>query len=81
MYGFIYLIACLTFDDDIHRYCEKTGFIMRSSRARKFYLFFFVLFLLVVETVMYLSIQTEWNMPQDWIVNANNHSEKCKATF
>ena len=81
MLGLIYLIACLTFDDEIHRYCEKTGFILRSSRSRKFYLFFFTLFLLTLETVIYLSELDTWNMPQDWIVNANFHSANCKSFF
>ena len=79
--GVIYLITCLTFDDEIHRYCEKTGFILRSSRSRKFYLFFFVLFLLTLESVIYLSLYDTWNMPQDWIVNANFHSQNCKWLF
>ena len=81
MLGIIYLIGCITFDEEIHRYCEKTGFILRSSRARKFYLFFFTLFLLTLETVIYLSEQNTWNMPQYWIVNANFHSENCKQFF
>ena len=79
--GLIYLIGCLTFDDEIHRYCEKTGFILRSSRARKFYLFFFTLFLLTVESIIYLSLADTWNMPQDWIVNANFYSQHCKWLF
>ena len=79
--GLIYLIGCLTFDDEIHRYCEKTGFILRSSRARKFYLFFFTLFLLTLESIIYLSLDGTWNMPQDWIVNANFYSQHCKWLF
>ena len=34
--GFVYLVLCLTFDKEIHRWCEKTGFILQSSRLRKF---------------------------------------------
>lgn len=43
MTGFCYLVAVLVFDEEVHRYCQKTGFLMRQSRSRKFYLFFFIL--------------------------------------
>ena len=79
--GFIYLVGCITFDEEIHKYCEKTGFVIRTSRARKFYLFFFVLFLITVETCLYMTQQNTWNMPQDWIVNAYYHSPNCKPFF
>jgi len=28
LYGVIYLVLCLNFDTEIHRMCEKTGFIV-----------------------------------------------------
>ena len=28
LYGLIYLVFCLNFDKEIHRMCEKTGFIV-----------------------------------------------------
>jgi hypothetical protein len=28
LYGIIYLVLCLNFDREIHRLCEKTGFIV-----------------------------------------------------
>ena len=27
--GFCYLVGALVFDNEIHRYCQKTGFLMR----------------------------------------------------
>ena len=79
--GFIFLVGCITFDEEIHKYCEKTGFLLRSSRSRKFYLFFFVLFLITLETIIYMTQENTWNMPQDWIVNANYQSPNCKDFF
>lgn len=78
--GMVYLVLCLTFDDEIHRYCEKTGFIVKSSRSRKFHVFFFSLacFILVVA---YFSALQGWTMPLDWIVNANMHEEICLTQF
>ena len=61
--GFCYLVMCLVFDTELHRYSLRTGFSMRSSRARKFYLFFFLLGLLVGFLVYYYSIVGVWNMP------------------
>ena len=61
--GFCYLVFCLVFDTDLHRYSLRTGFSMRSSRARKFYLFFFLLALLVAFLVYYYSLEGLWNMP------------------
>lgn len=29
MFGAAYLVLCLTFDSEVHRYCEKTGFLLR----------------------------------------------------
>jgi hypothetical protein len=28
LYGIVYLVLCLNFDREIHRLCEKTGFIV-----------------------------------------------------
>jgi len=61
--GFCYLVACLVFDTEVHRYTLRTGFSMRSSRARKFYLFFFLLGLLVAFLMYYYSVEGLWNMP------------------
>ena len=63
MVGFSYLIAALVFDNEVHKYCQKVGFLMRSSRSRKFYLFFFLLGLIVAVMVYYYSLESLWNMP------------------
>ena len=61
--GFCYLVGCLVFDTEVHRYCQKTGFNMRSSRSRKFYLFFFLLGTWVLVLTYYYSLASIWNMP------------------
>ena len=69
--AFCYLVATLVFDNEVHRYTLRTGFSIRSSRARKFYLFFFMLGLFVAILIYYYSLDGTWNMPQNWVVNAN----------
>ena len=78
--GFVYLIFCLTFDNEIHRYCERAGFIVRSSRSRKFHIFFFCLACLIF-ILGYFSALGGWTMPLNWIVNANMHEEICLKLF
>ena len=78
--GLVYLIFCLTFDDEIHRYCEKLGFIMKSSRSRKFHVFFFALACLVLGFAYYAAL-SDLSMPLYWIVNATKNEEICLQLF
>jgi hypothetical protein len=55
LYGFIMLVLALNFDTEIHRLCEKTGFIVQSSRKYKFYLFFVCIGMFVVALIYYNS--------------------------
>ena len=61
--GFSYLVGTLVFDSEVHRYSLRTGFSMRSSRARKFYLFFFLLGIFIAFLVFYYSLEGLWIMP------------------
>jgi hypothetical protein len=63
IYGFIYLVLCMNFDVEIHRICEKTGFVVQSSRKYKFYLFFTCIACFVVGLVYYNSELDYWTMP------------------
>ena len=63
LYGLIFLVLCLNFDTEIHRMCEKTGFIVQSSRKYKFYLFFLCIGLFVVCLIYYNSELDYWTMP------------------
>lgn len=56
--GFYFLIAVLTFDVELHKFSLQTGFSMRSSRAKKFYLFFFLIAIFVVIVTFYLSFSS-----------------------
>jgi hypothetical protein len=75
LYGLIYLVLCLNFDREIHKMCEKTGFIVQSSRKYKFYLFFLCIGLFIVTLVYYNCEIDNWTMPQTWVVNV---SDPCK---
>lgn len=72
LYGLIYLVLCLNFDREIHRMCEKTGFIVQSSRKYKFYLFFLCIGLFMVALVYYNCEADSWTMPQTWVVYATD---------
>ena len=61
--GFVYLVIVLTFDKEIHRWCEKAGFIRQSSRVRKFNAFFGCLGAFVLYSLMYMSVNDSWDMP------------------
>lgn len=63
LYGFIALVLCMNFDTEIHKLCEKTGFIVQSSRKYKFYLFFTCIGMFVVSLIYYVSELDEWTMP------------------
>ena len=52
----VYLVICLTFDKEIHRFCEKTGFILQSSRVRKFNTFFMCLGSFVFYILFYMAV-------------------------
>lgn len=43
IYGVLYCIICISLDAEIHTICEKTAFIVKSSRKYKFKLFFLCL--------------------------------------
>lgn len=63
LYGMVFLVLCMNFDTEIHRLCEKTGFIVQSSRKYKFYLFFLCIGLFIIALVYYNSELDFWTMP------------------
>lgn len=63
LYGLIYLALCMNFDTEIHKMCEKIGFIVKTSRKYKFYLFFLCLSLFVLILTYYNSELEQWTMP------------------
>ena len=56
--------------------CEKTGFIVQSSRKYKFYLFFLCIGLFIISMVYYNCELDNWTMPQTWVVNVADNP--CK---
>ena len=76
--GFIYLVLVLTFDDEIHKYCEKVGFIVKSSRSRKFTVFFSCLACFIF-IIAYFSAESDRRMPIYWIVNSVINEEACQS--
>ena len=53
VYSMIGLVFCSVFDKEIHRLCEKTGFILQTSREKKFQVFFACLAMFVTQLVFY----------------------------
>lgn len=79
--AFVYLILCLTFDKEIHRWCEKAGFILQSSRLRKFQTFFGCLIAFTAFSLYFMAVNDEWTIPQNWIINASFNNEICAVRF
>lgn len=78
--AFVYLVICLTFDKEIHRWCEKTGFIILSSRYRKFKTLFAVSLAWTTMFMFYCSKNAMFDVPQTWILNVAS-SDRCNNKF
>jgi hypothetical protein len=81
MFGFSYLVFVLTFDREIHRLSEKSGFILQTSRGKKFEVFFLCLAFFSCETIYYLTSVFRWNMPKQWMVNTTYFESQCTEKF
>ena len=80
--GFVALVVTTVFDKELHKYSLRVGFSMRSSRAKKFYLFFVLLGLLIIMMLFYGEFRFDWTMPQNWVVNTNNLKDpNCAKRF
>lgn len=79
--GFCYLVFALTFDREIHKFCEKAGFIVRTSRGKKFEVFFICLGFFLAATIYYMTADARWMMPQKWVVNATFNEKVCEVKF
>ena len=71
LYTACFIIACLNFDGEITAYCEKIGFIIKSSRQLKFDMLFICLGLFVLMIVLTSAQQINWAEQQIWIINAS----------
>jgi hypothetical protein len=69
LFSFSYLIMCITFDNEILDRCEKIGFIVRSSRKNKFYLFFACIGLFFSAFLLTYSLRVGWQNEQTWVIN------------
>jgi len=63
MVGFVYLVFALAFDKEIHRLCEKSGFIVKTSRGLKFEILFSCLAALAALSIYYMCEIFQWDMP------------------
>jgi hypothetical protein len=81
--AFVYLVIVISFDNEIHRYCEQTGFILKSSRLRKFGLMFTCLMCFTFYILYYSCVLSVWQQPAIWIYNAslNANDSKCTVIF
>ena len=77
IFGFIYLVLCLTFDSHIHKLCEKSGFVLQSSRSKKFQILLYCLAFYIAFTFFYLAFAANWIAPDNWVVNIIQVSPKC----
>ena len=60
LYSTCYLIACINWDQELLNYCEKVGFIIKSSRRSKFDILFICCGLFFLVFVLTQSQETNW---------------------
>ena len=60
VYCLIYHGICIIFDNEIMSFCEKLGFLKKTSRVLKFYLLFFIIGLYVIAEVVISDIDDVW---------------------
>ncbi len=80
IYGFIYLVFMLHFDENIHSLCLQTGFLIKSSRKWTFYMLFLSIGLFIFASLYYCVKVTSWLVPYQWTTNAANE-QQCGADF
>ena len=78
LYGTIFLVFVMNFDKNIHRYCEKLGFQLETSRIQKFYMLFTCIGLFVALGIYYSGQKESWIMPLDWIKNSTDKEIECR---
>lgn len=79
--GFCYLILTLAFDREIHRLCEKAGFLLFNSRKSKFTIFLFIVSLWVFISIAFLAIKLGYYVPPEWLYNSVHLEPYCKRQF
>lgn len=70
LYTIIFITGCVNFDKEIMSYCEKSGFLLRSSRRNKFYIFFACVLLFVIITTTAEALGDAWTINIKWVNNA-----------
>lgn len=70
IFAIIYLFVAIYFDDEIMRFCEKLGFIQKSSRYYKFYTLFASMILFIAVTILCSGIRDTWLEHTDWLINS-----------
>lgn len=68
-YSVIYLIAVVSFDQEIMQFSEGAGFLTHSSRKAKFQVLFYALFLFVVASGIVAGMDDAWAHDSKWIRN------------
>lgn len=70
LYTIIFITGCVNFDKEIMSYCEKSGFLLRSSRRNKFYIFFASVLLYVIITTIASALGDAWTNNINWVNSA-----------
>lgn len=81
LYTTIFITGCINFDKEIMTFCEQSGFILRSSRRNKFYIFFASISIYVVIYAIALSQGDAWSNKIDLVENALIVSQHFHFTF
>ena len=80
IYGLLYCIICFSLDSEIHSFCEKTAFIIKSTRKYKFKLFLITLIMFVAVLIIFNAFLNSFSINHEWVLNSLDDCEK-ESTF
>ena len=80
IFALVYLGVTLYFDDEIMHFCEKLGFIQKTSRYYKFYTLFASMILFICVSILCAGIRDTWVEHTDWLINSVDDltNETCR---
>ena len=80
-YSLIYLLICVSFDEDIMKFSEEGGFLLHTSRKLKFNILFYSLGLFVLASMIVGGMDDSWSNDRTWVKNVIHVSIKCYYTY
>lgn len=77
LYGISYLVLCMNFDKDIVWFIESLGFDLIKSRELKFRVFFFLLWIVIINIILASRDNDLKSNSIVWLINLNSKADQC----